>query len=89
VLLVQPPPPRRTSAAGARLGESRWPPALALVAFIALNIALRLWLPHEGAVRLPWLLPTVEAVLLLVLVAGDPARLAVRPRWVRPFLVAP
>jgi hypothetical protein len=88
VLLVQPPPPRRTSAAGARLGESRWPPALALVAFIALNIALRLWLPHEGAVRLPWLLPTVEAVLLLVLVAGDPARLAVRPRWVRPFLVA-
>jgi uncharacterized membrane protein len=80
--------PTDERAAGARLGESRWPPALALAAFIALNIALRLWLPHEGAVRLPWLLPTVEAVLLLVLVAGDPARLATRPRWVRPFLVA-
>jgi uncharacterized membrane protein len=80
--------PTDERAAGARLGESRWPPALALAAFIALNIALRLWLPHEGAVRLPWLLPTVEAVLLLVLVAGDPARLAARPRWVRPFLVA-
>jgi uncharacterized membrane protein len=80
--------PTDQRAAGARLGESRWPPALALAAFIALNIALRLWLPHEGAVRLPWLLPTVEAVLLLVLVAGDPARLATRPRWVRPFLVA-
>jgi uncharacterized membrane protein len=80
--------PTDERAAGARLGESRWPPALALAAFIALNIALRLWLPHEGAVRLPWLLPTVEAVLLLVLVTGDPARLATRPRWVRPFLVA-
>jgi hypothetical protein len=25
-----------------RLGESRWPPALALIAFLALNIALRI-----------------------------------------------
>jgi hypothetical protein len=69
------------------LGESRWPPAIALIAFIALNIALRVWLPNEGAVRVVWLLPAIESVLLVVLVAGDPARLASRGRWVRPLLV--
>jgi hypothetical protein len=74
-------------ATEARLGESRWPPALALVAFIGLNIGLRIWLPNEGAIRMPWLLPAIEAVLLFVLVAGDPARLASRARWLRPLLV--
>jgi hypothetical protein len=71
-----------------RLGESRWPPAIALIAFITLNIALRVWLPNEGAIRVVWLLPAVETLLLVVLVAGDPARLASRRRWVRPLLVA-
>src|SRR5690349_15673270 len=71
-----------------RLGESRWPPAIALIAFLALNIALRVWLPNEGAIRVVWLLPAVEMLLLVVLVAGDPARLASRRRWVRPLLVA-
>lgn len=70
-----------------RLGESRWPPALALVAFLGLNIALRLWLPHQAAIRVPWLLPAVEVVLLVVLLAGDPARLAPRAPWLRPVLV--
>ena len=70
-----------------RLGESRWPPALALVAFLGLNVALRVWLPHGGAVRVAWLLPSIEGVLLLVLLAGDPARLAPRAPWLRPLLV--
>ena len=52
------------------IGESRWPPALALVAFMALNIAVRVWLPHEGAVRVPWLLPAIEGVLLVLLLFG-------------------
>jgi hypothetical protein len=60
----------------ARLGESRWPPALALVTFIGLNIAIRVWLPHEGAVRVVWLLPAVEAGLLVVLLLSDPGNLA-------------
>jgi hypothetical protein len=77
-----------TEPRAARLGESRWPPAIAIVAFMALNIALRIWLPNEGAVRVVWLLPAIEAVLLVVLVAGDPGRLAARGRWVRPVLVA-
>jgi hypothetical protein len=71
-----------------RLGESRWPPALALIAFLALNIALRLWLPSQGAVRVPWLLPAIEAFLLCLLLFGDPARLAPRARWLRPLIVA-
>ena len=41
------------------IGESRWPPAIALVLFMGLNIGLRVWLPHEGAIRVPWLLPTM------------------------------
>jgi hypothetical protein len=63
-------------ATAPRLGESRWPPACALVGFIALNIAIRLWLPHEGAVRTPWLVPSIEAALLLVLLLSDPGNLA-------------
>jgi hypothetical protein len=85
----------RTAAPGAaeheasvpRLGESRWPPALALIAFLVLNIAVRIWLPPTNLIRMPWLLPSVEAVLLFVLLAGDPARLAPRKRWLRPLIV--
>jgi uncharacterized membrane protein len=70
------------------LGESRWPPALALAIFIALNIALRIWLPSEGAVRLVWVVPALETALLVALVAGDPARLARRTPWVRRIALA-
>jgi hypothetical protein len=54
------------------LGESRWPPLVAVVAFMAVNIAVRAWLPHVGGARVPWLLPTVEAMLVVVLVTADP-----------------
>jgi hypothetical protein len=54
------------------LGESRWPPIVALFVFMAINIALRVWLPSEGAVRLPWVLPALEGVLLVVLVTSNP-----------------
>jgi uncharacterized membrane protein len=66
-----------------RLGESRWPPAIALIVYIALNVALRLWLPNEGAVRVPWLVPAVEAVLLVVLLLSDPGNLAKYHRKLR------
>jgi hypothetical protein len=69
-------------------GESRWPPALALIVFIGLNVGVRLWLPNERAVRVPWLVPALEAVLLVALVAGHPSRLAQRRRWLRPFAIA-
>jgi uncharacterized membrane protein len=73
--------------AAARLEESRWPPLAAMLLFMALNIALRAWLPSEGAVRAPWLLPAVEAVFLVVLLAGDPANAGERPRLRRLALV--
>jgi hypothetical protein len=67
------------------LGESRWPPVAAVLVFMALNIVVRVWLPSEGAVHVPWLLPTIEGALLVVLVASDPleARLLGLPApWV-------
>ena len=70
------------------LGESRWPPAGALIVFIAFTVAVRLWLPGESAVRLPWLVPSLEVALLLALVAGHPARMARRAHTVRRIAVA-
>jgi hypothetical protein len=59
-----------------RLGEPRWPPIGALVLFTAMNIALRVWLPQDSAVRVPWLIPAVELVLVGVLLLSDPGNLA-------------
>jgi uncharacterized membrane protein len=69
------------------MGESRWPPALVLFAYMVLNIAVRVWLPNEAAVRLPWLVPGVETVLLIALVTFDPKEYEVRRRWARPLVV--
>jgi hypothetical protein len=66
-----------------RLGESRWPPALALLVYIALNVAVHVWLPDESAVRVPWLVPAVEAALLVVLLLADPGNLARHRRTLR------
>jgi uncharacterized membrane protein len=54
------------------LGESRWPPAIAVFIFVVLNVSLRLWLPSERAITMPWLLPGVEVLLLAVLLISDP-----------------
>jgi hypothetical protein len=54
------------------VAESRWPLAAVILVFMALNIALRIWLPAESAVRVPWLAPAVEAVLLVVLLSSHP-----------------
>ena len=77
-----------SSASQEPLGESRWPPAAALVVFTALTVAVRLWLPGQSASRVPWLVPALEAALLVALIAGDPARLARRTPWVRRIAVA-
>ncbi len=64
--------PPTVTVVGPDVGESRWPPVAALLGFMALNIGLRVWLPHEAAIGLPWLVPSIEAVLLAVLLAGHP-----------------
>jgi hypothetical protein len=69
------------------IGESRWPPAIALLVYMGLNIALRVWLPNDSPVRVPWLIPGVEGVLLAVLLIG-PATLGERRRVLRPIAVA-
>ncbi len=74
-------------ASDSYLGESRWPPAAALLAFMALNIGLRVWLPGDSAVRLPWLIPTIEGVLLALLLVGNPGGLAKHRKWLRPVAV--
>jgi uncharacterized membrane protein len=56
------------------LGEPRWPPLTALALLIALNISLRLWLPDEPLVSVPWLIPVLEVVLFTVLLVAHPAR---------------
>jgi uncharacterized membrane protein len=61
-----------------RLGEPRWPPAAALIVFIGLNIAVRIWLPRAGAVRVVWLVPAIEALLVVVILLSDPGNLARR-----------
>ena len=80
--------PTAAEAEAQSVGEPRWPPALALVVFLALNIALRVWLPTQGAVRVVWLVPAVEGLLLLVVLFGNPGRLARRTPWVRRIVMA-
>ena len=54
------------------IGESRWPPAVAVLVFLALDVAVRIWMPEEGVIHAPWLTPTVMALLLIVLLTRDP-----------------
>jgi hypothetical protein len=63
--------------------ESRWPPALAVLVFVVLNAGVRLWLSAERVLTLPWLAPSIELVLLGVLVASDPLGVDRRARWLR------
>jgi uncharacterized membrane protein len=74
------------AATDALLGESRWPPLVTIVAFMAMNIALRLWLPRESAIHVPWLLPGIEATLLVVLLTSNPSGRIERRRMHRAAL---
>jgi hypothetical protein len=69
------------------LGESRWIPAVAVLLFMALNIAVRIWLPSEGVAHVPWLVPAIEAALLAVLVTSDPSGSEERGRLRRLALI--
>jgi hypothetical protein len=46
-------------------------------------VALRLWLSHGSVISVPWLVPALEAALLVLLLIGQPARLSARRWWVR------
>jgi hypothetical protein len=83
LLLVLPGPETADANGDAVRTESRWPPVVAVLVFVVLNTGLRLWLPREDVVAVPWLLPAVELVLLCVLVASDPLGVDRRSRWLR------
>jgi hypothetical protein len=61
------------------VGEARWPMAGAVLAAMVLTILL------PAAVRPGpwWLLPLIEGVLLVIVIAGDPGRISRRSRELR------
>jgi hypothetical protein len=68
-------------AAGETLiGEPRWPPIVSLIAFVMLNVGLRLWLPAEDLLGGVWVIPAIELALLVVLITADPGNAAERRR---------
>ena len=69
------------------LGESRWPPVIAMVVFLVANIAARILLPEHGILHVRWLVPAIEVVLIVVLVTSDPSSAEERRRLRRTALV--
>jgi hypothetical protein len=61
-----------TASADRGLGESRWPPAIAVLVFAVLNVSLRVWLPNDRVISVPWLLPLLELALLAALLLANP-----------------
>jgi uncharacterized membrane protein len=65
-------------------GEARWPAAGAVLAAIVLTVLL----PDGERVGPGWLLPAIEVVLLVAIVAGDPGRINRRSRLLRGLSIA-
>ena len=63
--------------------EPRWPPALAIVIFIVANVVLRLSVPHSLSLGVGWLVPALEVLLLVVLVAVGPQSIGRYARLLR------
>ena len=66
--------------------ESRWPPVVAMLLFLVLNIVARIWLPHEGLTRVP-VVAIIEAIFLVVLITSNPSGAAERHRLRRTSLI--
>ncbi len=65
-------------------GEARWPMAAAVVGVMALTLVL----PDDLRLGPRWLLPAVEGLLLVALIAGDPGRIDRRSVALRALSVA-
>jgi hypothetical protein len=68
--------------------ESRWPIALAVAAFLAISITLRIVEPDREKLGPAWLVPGIELAMLVALLAADPARVSRRHRWLRRVSIA-
>ena len=73
-------PPAGATLMDEPLGEPRWPPLAALLIFLALNLAARVYIPDETVTHVPWLIPGIEVVLLVVLLTSNPSGVAERRR---------
>jgi hypothetical protein len=60
---------------------------VAVFVFMCLNIALRVWLPADSALHVPWLAPVIEGVMILVLLFSNPSGPKERLRLRRVALV--
>ncbi len=63
--------------------ERRWPIALVLAVYFGVAIAIRIALPHRPTLGPSWLVPGIEAALLIALLLADPAHIEGRARWLR------
>lgn len=69
---------------GSVYGESRWPMAAAVVATMVLTVLL----PDDLRLAPRWFLPSIEGLLLVALIAGDPGRISRRTSALRAVSVA-
>jgi hypothetical protein len=72
-----------TGEAGS-VGEKRWPMAVTLIVAMALPILL----PPRFSLGPVWIVPAIEALLLIALVIADPGRIDRRSTLVRAFSIA-
>ncbi len=70
------------------IGESRWPPVITVVAFMVAHLVAHFWLPGTAdVVRVPWLVPALELILVLALLTVNPSGLVEARRRHRAALV--
>jgi len=75
------------AGAGPTWSEPRWPPALAVSVFIVISIVLRVAVPRRESLGPHWVMPAVEIVLLVVLLAAHPRDAQERARLRRLSIV--
>jgi hypothetical protein len=63
--------------------EPRWPIVLAVSAFIAITVTVRILEPERESLGPTWLVPVIEMALLVALIAADPPRVIERAIWLR------
>jgi hypothetical protein len=63
--------------------EPRWPIVLAVSAFTAITVTLRVLEPQRESLGPTWLVPGIEIALLAALLAADPPRVIARANWLR------
>ncbi len=83
----RPRPVVSSASAAPAIGESLWPPVAAVVAFLVLNVTVRIAIPIEGVFRAAWLTPALEVLVLVVLVTSNPTSAAERRRLRRLALI--